>query len=352
MHQQIYFGLRLFIFVIGTMKIPANASLQAAPATVSCEKKHNVPDTRSVIEAKVGINGAAIYFGKRLTASKVYIRGWLENPEDKLLTIKNIISCCGCVVHPSTTNVIPPHGKLPIDITIDGRSRLGEFSRKVMILTDSHSVPTRQFLLSGEFYDTDDRLVAFPASINLDGVEEGKKIEQVFLVHRVGKQELGDISFKSSVNWISVSMNKERSTSKELALLTKIDIPYTPGKVNSQIYVQGKNTDERVEIPIEIVVRRKIDVVPATLLIAGDQLIKTCHITIKGNAIGSIKKWMPEIQNGEVKTCRIVHQSDQETELELQILPRKKGYISGKVDINFEKLLMSVSIPIVGWIDK
>jgi len=35
-------------------------------------------------------------------------------------------------------------------------------------------------------------------------------------------------------------MDKKRNTSKEAALLAKMDIPFTTGKIKSQIYIQGK----------------------------------------------------------------------------------------------------------------
>jgi len=75
-------------------------------------------------------------------------------------------------------------------------------------------------------------------------------------------------------------------------------------------------------------------------------------VIIKGTPIGSIKKWIPEFPGGQVKACHIIRQSENETELILQILPTQQGYISGKINIHFEKYLTPVSIQLVGWVKK
>jgi len=218
-----------------------------------------------------------IDIGTHKLSENVKVSFKLFNQGRRSITIKNIISSCGCVHINTSSNEIVPNGYVDIEVVINGLPDEAELNKLIWIVTNNRSNPVIRVPIHGKFLADNHQLRAFPHMV-VGGISKvGERTDRVIAIERNGGVPIGDIRITPSQKWIKVYTEK-REGERQLFLHAIITSQESVGKYSESILIEGPDPNDSLQIPVSGETLPTICIYPKSILVSPEQQAYKIHV--------------------------------------------------------------------------
>ncbi len=291
-------------------------------------------------------------FGDRPAGTVVHLRVPIRNPSQKVVSIKDIQTSCGCTSAKPALWKVMAGGADEIAVRINSLSVGGNFYGTVLIV--GHTAAAFPIVwridLAGKFITSSTNLLTLPRGINLGYPTPGERLFQMVRLERNGLVDIGKVKAIVSAPWIKVVKDQRRSISTAAEYKLTIRPPPGSGSFHEEIRFQGARSGDFIRLAITGQTLPLIGIHPnKVLLMPGQQVYPLVIRLAVAGSTAMLQGYRVQAHGIKVVSVRESKRlMDGKPMLNVDALPTGKGFISATLFLRFKQWNKPVKVMLVG----
>ncbi len=275
----------------------------------------------------------------------------IANHWNQTVVIKDVQTSCGCTSAKPARWKISPHGKDQLAVRVDGLLVGGTFHGTVLVVGKmAATVPVAWRIdLTGTFVTAGNGFVPDPRMIHLGYPRPGEKMVQMVNLRRNGLPPIGPVTVTTTVPWITVTKDQQRSTNTNFEYKVVIRPPFIVGRFRQEILFQGNNAADMLRIPIFGHTLPVIGIFPDKVLLMPGQQVYPLEVIPPADSHATLKGY--HLKESGIKILS-VRQSKKlingKPAIDIRTMSVGTGFISAKVFLRFKHWKKPVQVVFVG----
>jgi hypothetical protein len=297
----------------------------------------------------VSIVNIPVNLGHHRVGTRVQITVPVPNTSKYPVTIKKVMTSCGCTTAKPASWRVGPHSRDDVQVCINAPLLSGPFNETVLLVAAGKRSAGWRILLSGYFNTPHASLITIPRVIELGDALPGVARFQTVRVERNEGGSVGGLTATSSAAWVVVQKRDHLSNDKQVVYRVKIVPPMRTGQAYEQVYFRGRKSKDFVRVPIRMNVQPVVGVWPNKVLLTPGQSIYRLMVRpalTKDVTLVSYESKSKGIKIVSVKQSKKL--MDGKPALDVQAEPTGKGFISATLTLRFKQWSKPVKVTFVG----
>lgn len=233
------------------LMLPAAGSLVHAQQAPAAKQSSGWDQNRAASSGALSFESETIDFGEAKEGDKVDVRFNFKNVSDKVITITNIRTSCGCTAPKLDKKQFAPGETDTIVATFNTTGRTDRQTSTVTVETDDPDKPRYMLRLSG-IVKSD--VYLSERSLDFGLFDAGERQEHTFYVYNFGEEKTGEVTVASAVNGLETTVgeaeeytNEDGQTGERIPITIAVPADYAPGNLSGAISVRHRIEGGRVK---------------------------------------------------------------------------------------------------------